>query len=65
MTTPISGHMAFVAILLDDRGRVTSVATFSTQEALDAWVDGEPEEWTALVWGTRVDMPEAQDGRTH
>jgi hypothetical protein len=65
MTTPISGHLAFVAVLLDERGRVKNVATFSTQEALDAWMDLELDTTKALVWGTRVDMPEAQDGRTH
>ena len=65
MTTPISGHLAFVAILLDQRGRVKNVATFSTQEQLDDWVDGEPVSQKVLIWGTRVDMPEAQDSRVH
>ena len=65
MATPISGAIAFVAVLLDERGRVTNVATFSTEEQLDAWVDREPETTKALVWGTRVDMPEAQDSRLH
>lgn len=65
MTIPTSGAITFVAVLLDEDGQVKNVATFSTQVQLDLWVDGEPDEWTALVWGTIVDAPDAQNRSIH
>lgn len=65
MTAPISGARAFVVVLLDQRGRVRSVATFSTQEQLDAWLEREPEDTPALVWGTLVDIPDAENRSLH